>query len=111
MSIEALECGAVRRILLMGSSEITFYDNGAGVCLADLMESELAALRPECSWEIRVPHRLSDAEYGGPLPRLAERVEPDLIALWLARHPFSEETVSCAATTAAAVCIPMSTGW
>ena len=52
MSIEALECGAVRRILLMGSSEITFDDNGAGVCLAHLMERELAALRPECSWEI-----------------------------------------------------------
>ncbi len=96
MSIEALECGAVRRILLMGSSEITFDDNGAGVCLAHLMERELAALRPECSWEIESHIVYQMPNMADRCLRLAERGEPDLIALWLGGNPFSEETVSFA---------------
>ncbi len=80
----------------MGSSEITFDDNGAGVCLVDLMESELAALRPECSWEIESHIVYQMPNMADRCLSLAERVEPDLIALWLGGNPFSEETVSFA---------------
>jgi hypothetical protein len=96
MSIESMERGAVLRVLLMGSSEITFDDNGAGVCLADLMEGELTALRPESRWEIESHIVYQMPNMTERCLSLAERLEPDLIGLWLGGNPFSEETVSFA---------------
>jgi hypothetical protein len=96
MSLEPAAGLPLRRILLMGSSEITFDDHGTGLCLAELMESALANLRPEYHWEIHPHVAYQMANLPERCLRLAERVEPDLIALWMGGNNFSEETVSFA---------------
>jgi hypothetical protein len=85
----------LRRILLLGSSEITFDDYGSSPSFTQLLNVQLAESN-ESRWEV-TPHIIYQrSNMPDRCLHLAERESPDLVVLWLGGNVFSEETVSFA---------------
>lgn len=88
--------GASRRVLLLGSSEVTFTQAGPEESIAGLLEAALRERGPEMDWDI-VPYvTYAMANMPQRTLQLVERHSPDLVVLWLAGNVFAEKTLTFA---------------
>lgn len=85
-----------RRVLLLGSSEVTFTEAGPEESIAGRLEAALRERAPEVDWEI-VPYvTYAMANMPERTLQLVERHSPDLVVLWLAGNVFAERTLTFA---------------
>jgi hypothetical protein len=86
----------LRRILALGSSEVTFDGDGQEMTVPRLLAAELSTRMPDFSWQVepRVVYQM--ANMADRCVRYAEEVSPDAILLWLGGTAIAEETVSYA---------------
>jgi hypothetical protein len=96
MKLETSPPPGASRILVAGSSEILFDNQGSETSLVDLLAAELSAAVTERAWEVVPLVTYQRRNMPERCVRAVERENPDLVLLWLGGNPFSEETVSFA---------------
>ena len=93
---EIAKARPLKRILALGSSEVTFDGDGPEMTVHRLIAAELSTLMPEYSWHVEARVVYQMANMPDRCARYAEEVGPDAILLWAGGNAIAEETVSYA---------------